>query len=131
MKKSASYYIFFAILVTVLMLLCTACGSTRTGSAPAGTTDDEEPEYTYHEPEYDDSEPDPDDYLESTPESTCFSAVGYDWDNEVLYVQFRDSGSIYAYDAPSSVYDELTAADSMGGYYNACIKGQYTSSRIS
>lgn len=125
MKKTA------LLLLLALMLLCTACGSTRTSSVPATTADYEEPEYTYHEPEYAYSEPDPDDYLESTPDSTCFSAVGYDWDNEVLYVQFRDSGAIYAYDAPSYVYDELTAADSTGKYYNAYIKGQYTSARIS
>lgn len=132
MKKTA------LLLFIVLTLLCTSCGTTRTFSneqtpdqSPATDAGYDESEYTYDVPEYDYSTPDPDDYLESTPRSSCFSAVGYDWDNEILYVQFRDSGSIYSYEVPSDVYDELIGADSMGRYYNSYIKGVYSSSRIS
>ena len=132
MKKGASLFL------AILLLLCTACGNTKANNSqepfksPVIDTGYDKPEeYTYTEPEYDYSEPDPDDYLESTPRSSCFSAVGYDWDNEVLYVQFRDSGSIYAYDVPSYIYDELISADSMGKYYNSYIKGEYPSTHIS
>lgn len=67
-----------------------------------------------------------------TPNSTCFSAVGYDKDAEILFVQFRESGTIYSYDnVPQEIYDEMNNADSMGGYYNRNIKGVYTSTRLS
>lgn len=66
----------------------------------------------------------------STPDSSCFSSVGYD--NGTLYVTFRDSGSVYSYeDVPSYVYDELWSASSMGSYYNSSIKGYYDCHRLS
>ena len=66
----------------------------------------------------------------STPNSSCFSSVGYD--NGTLYVTFRDSGAVYSYeDVPSYVYDDLWSASSMGGYYNSSIKGYYECHRLS
>ena len=65
----------------------------------------------------------------STPDSSCFSSVGYD--DGILYVTFRDSGSVYSYvGVPSYVYDELWSASSMGGYYNSSIKGYYECHRL-
>lgn len=65
-----------------------------------------------------------------TPNSSCFSSVGYN--DGTLYVTFRDSGSVYSYeDIPGYVYDELWDASSMGGYYNDCIKGCYTCRKLS
>ena len=62
--------------------------------------------------------------MQSTPGSTCFSAIGYN--NGTLVVTFRESGASYAYyDVPPSVWDDLCSADSMGGFYNSDIKGQY------
>ncbi|HWQ50978.1 MAG TPA: lipoprotein [Terriglobales bacterium] len=70
--------------------------------------------------------------MQSTPESTCFSEVGYDRDFEVLVVRFRDSGSVYTYsDFPASEWDAFIAADSLGSWYNANIKGAYECERIS
>ncbi len=67
----------------------------------------------------------------STDESTCFSAIGYDYSAERLAVTFRDSGKTYIYhDVPESVWDDLYSADSRGGFYNSDIKGQYVSERI-
>ncbi len=61
-----------------------------------------------------------------TPDSTCFSRIGYDSYNEVLVVTFRDSGATYAYyDVPDDVWGTLESARSMGGYYNSDIKGNY------
>ena len=66
----------------------------------------------------------------STPNSSCFSSVGYD--NGTLYVTFRDSGAVYSYEnVPSYVYDDLWSASSMGGYYNSSIKGYYECHRLS
>ena len=68
--------------------------------------------------------------MKSTPDSTCFSSVGYS--NGTLYVEFRDSGSVYSYeDVPKSVYNELWDASSMGSYYNNYIKGYYECHRLS
>jgi hypothetical protein len=67
----------------------------------------------------------------STDDSTCFSEIGYDYSKERLAVTFRDSGKTYVYhDVPESVWDDLYAADSRGGFYNSYIKGQYVSERI-
>ncbi len=71
-------------------------------------------------------------YMQDTPNSTCFSAVGYDSTSKMLYVEFRDSGSVYSYESvPQSVYDDLMSAQSMGGFYNSDIKGAYTCHRLS
>ncbi len=64
--------------------------------------------------------------------STCFSTVGYDPDHETLVVQFRNSGSIYAYsEFDQSAYDRFISSDSLGGHYNDYIKGRYPSERLS
>ncbi len=71
-------------------------------------------------------------YMQDTPNSTCFSAVGYDSTLKTLYVKFRDSGSVYSYESvPQSVFDDLMSAQSMGGFYNSDIKGAYTCHRLS
>lgn len=71
-------------------------------------------------------------YMQDTPNSMCFSAVGYDSTSKMLYVEFRDSGSVYSYESvPQSVYDDLMSAQSMGGFYNSDIKGAYTCHRLS
>lgn len=67
----------------------------------------------------------------STDDSTCFSAIGYDYGAERLAVTFRDSGKTYIYhDVPESVWDDLYASKSRGGFYNSDIKGKYVSERI-
>ena len=74
-------------------------------------------------------EPNDDVPMVSTPDSSCFSEIGYR--DGTLVVTFRDSGESYAYyDVPSTVWDALCAADSMGGYYNADIKGQYDCEKL-
>ncbi|MBO7669839.1 MAG: KTSC domain-containing protein [Oscillospiraceae bacterium] len=69
--------------------------------------------------------------MEDTPESSCFSEIGYDKKHEVLVVTFRDSGASYAYyGLPSSVWNELCNAKSKGGYYNSEIKGYYDCEKL-
>lgn len=64
--------------------------------------------------------------MQPTPESTCFSQIGYDSTARILYVTFRDSGKYYSYSAvPSDVWKTLSEAKSKGGYYNSDIKGFY------
>ena len=70
--------------------------------------------------------------MQSTPDSSCFSEVGYDLDWKILIVKFRDSGSVYTYlDFPADEWDKFISASSLGGWYNKHIKGKYEYERIS
>lgn len=62
----------------------------------------------------------------NTPDSTCFSRVGYDSRNNVLIVVFRDSGAEYHYfDVPEDVWESFYDSTSLGRYFNREIKGNY------
>ncbi len=108
-----------ALLALVLAFSITACGDAPAKEAEPTRTplpvEEREPTVT----------------LEETPDSSCFSAVGYDSAGLVLFVQFRESGAIYSYDdVPALVYSDLMNAESMGGYYNGYIKGHYTAHKL-
>lgn len=65
-------------------------------------------------------------WIYNTPESTCFSRVGYDSRNNVLIVVFRDSGAEYHYfGVPEDVWESFYDSASLGRYFNANIKGNY------
>ncbi len=69
--------------------------------------------------------------MQPTPESSCFSEIGYDSEWEVLVVRFRDNGSVYTYsDFPEDEWIQFIAADSLGRWYNAHIKGRYDYEKI-
>lgn len=116
-----------AIFFVLLLLICTSCADDSTSESQS-TSSDYESDYV-SEAELDESEyvveVDYNDLLEYV-DSSCFESVGYDDNNEVLYVRFLDSGSVYGYyGVPYYEYEELIYADSIGGYYNDSIKGQY------
>jgi len=57
--------------------------------------------------------------------SSYVGAVGYDGQNKVLYVQFRN-GQTYRYlDVQLAIYDSFLAAESKGKYYAANIRNHY------
>ena len=57
-------------------------------------------------------------------DSSQIKSVGYDEATLMLEVEFRYSGSVYTYfDVPKSEYDAMMAAESVGKYFNANIKG--------
>lgn len=65
-------------------------------------------------------------WVYNTPESTCFSRVGYDARNHVLIVVFRESGAEYHYfDVPEDVWESFYDSASLGRYFNREIKGKY------
>ncbi len=67
-----------------------------------------------------------------TPESSCFSEIGYIEGEQLLCVTFRESGDSYIYfGIPDYVWNELCNADSMGSYYNSSIKGSYLCDKLS
>ncbi len=69
--------------------------------------------------------------MQATPNSSCFSNIGYDSLHNVLILTFRDSGASYLYrEVPESVWNDLCAASSMGKFYNASIKGNYPDEKL-
>jgi hypothetical protein len=63
-------------------------------------------------------------------ESSNVAAVGYDEEQESLYVEFK-SGSTYKYlEVPFYAYEEMLSADSIGRYLNKEIKGRYEFTKL-
>ena len=134
----------FAVLFAVLLILLAACGAPekavvgeaapgtlivayRNSDAPekevVGETTQGTPIVAYRNSGIE---------WENTPQSSCFSEIGYDAAAETIGVVFRDSGAKYIYeDVPESVWREFRSAESIGQYYNQHIKGEYTCNKIS
>lgn len=63
--------------------------------------------------------------------SSDLRSVGYLASEELLEIEFH-SGGLYQYlDVPDSVHEELVDAASVGTYFHAHIKDQYSTTRIS
>lgn len=63
-------------------------------------------------------------------DSRMVLSVGYDYDHEVLELEFNN-GSVYQYlDVPESAHRMLTRSESVGKYVHAEIVDQYTTIRI-
>jgi KTSC domain len=63
-------------------------------------------------------------------ESTALASVGYSRVQQILEIEFH-SGAIYRYlDVPERVFRELLEAPSKAGYYNANIRGHYSSLHV-
>lgn len=63
-------------------------------------------------------------------DSSNLAAVGYDPETRTLEIEFRN-GRVYRYfDVPSDVYEELMAADTLGGYFNRNIRNRYPFEQI-
>lgn len=126
MKKLSRVLII--LLLSVLLFALAGCNNEQTAPSQESKYED-----TYQEPEESAEEFDAADVsLRSTPDSSCFSAVGYDSAHSVLVVEFRDSGAQYAYyDFPLSEWSDFSSADSLGSYFNSYIKGSYDCERLS
>jgi hypothetical protein len=62
--------------------------------------------------------------------STMAAQVGYDYDREILQIEFK-SGSVYQYsEVEPELWEDLQETDSIGSFYNQEIKGYYPSVRI-
>ena len=69
--------------------------------------------------------------LTATPNSSCFSKIGYSEAHETLVLVFRSSGSTYLYaGVPVSVWQSFRGADSLGRYFNTKIKGSYPCEKV-
>lgn len=65
--------------------------------------------------------------MERTPvKSKQIRSIGYDAITQNLTVEFHAHGALYVYsNVPYEVHAELMAAESIGKYFNAKIKGVY------
>lgn len=64
-------------------------------------------------------------------DSSLFSAVGYDAENRILVLRFRDTGALYAYyELPAGEYGGFMDAGSRGAYFQENIKGIYEYERL-
>ncbi|MEW6170547.1 MAG: KTSC domain-containing protein [Candidatus Omnitrophota bacterium] len=57
--------------------------------------------------------------------SSNISSIGYDVNNKILEIEFKN-GSIYQYfNVPSNVFDKLMSVSSQGNYFYHNIKNTY------
>jgi KTSC domain len=62
--------------------------------------------------------------------STMAAQVGYDYEREILQIEFN-SGAVYQYAAVEpEVWEDLQETDSIGSFYNREIKGYYPSVKV-
>lgn len=106
------------IILLLAVLLLVGCSTTKTTIYRTASTQQEASERMSFK-------------WKSTPGSTCFSYIGYDSQHEKLAVIFcsnEDRAYVYS-DFTAADWRNFTAADSLGSYYNAYIKGKYPSER--
>ena len=125
-----------SVIAILLALLLAGCTNTEAKTPqPSDTTEIAAKNETISEPiqtpKLTGEKEDYEDYLFDTPNSTCFSRIGYIEKSEILVVEFRESGSIYEYSGfTADDWDSFSSADSLGGYFNQKIKGNFPYERI-
>ncbi|WP_408587059.1 KTSC domain-containing protein [Novosphingobium sp.] len=62
--------------------------------------------------------------------SSNLAEVGYDPELETLEVQFKHGGVYQYYNVPAFMNERLMAAESLGRFFNAEIKGHYPEAKI-
>lgn len=50
--------------------------------------------------------------------SSAISAIGYDNEHSVLYIEFKDGGVYRYFDVPSGLHKSLMTASSIGSYFD-------------
>ena len=68
--------------------------------------------------------------LTETPNSSCFSKIGYSDAHETLVLVFRSGGTYLYSGVPASVWQSFRTADSLGRYFNTKIKGNFPSEKV-
>ena len=64
-------------------------------------------------------------------DSSMISAVGYDADEKTLYLEFVNTGYVYAYyDVPQEVFENLRKSRSAGSFVRNEILDFYTGFRV-
>ncbi len=63
-------------------------------------------------------------------ESSMMRSVGYDGKEQILEIEFKNSGRIYHYKVEEAVFKELIEAESLGRYFRDNIAGVYMYGRV-
>jgi hypothetical protein len=64
-------------------------------------------------------------------ESSMILSIGYESATSTLEIEFKNGGSVWQYfDVPESLFYELKSAVSIGKFFLASIKNQYSESRV-
>ena len=63
-------------------------------------------------------------------DSSMIRSIGYDFDNQVLEVEFNSGAVWQYYDFPEYLWYEFESSDSKGKFFHREIKDQYSESRV-
>ena len=63
-------------------------------------------------------------------DSSNLQSVGYDEQQQILEVEFRNGAVYQYYDCPKPIYDALMSAPSLGRFFNAQIRDRFPYSRV-
>ncbi len=64
-------------------------------------------------------------------ESSMILSIGYESSTSTLEIEFKNGGSIWQYfSVPETLFHELISATSIGKFFLANIKNQYSESRV-
>lgn len=62
---------------------------------------------------------------------TSSNIYRFAWQGGVLYVQFKSNMKVYQYDGvPSTVFDEMRVAESVGSYFHSRIRKEFTATAL-
>ena len=111
------------MLLSILLLILFFSSCNNTSSQPKASSSSTV--VSYASLQYGNDYDETDIEWQSTPESSCFSRIGYNKELCVLGVEFRSTGLYFYYNFPSSEWSRFRKADSKGTWYNDHIKGSY------
>lgn len=112
--------LFAILLMLCLLLSVTACED--------GYDSDSSSDYDTEEEYYSEDEQEDEEIPLQSVDSSCFSQVGYR--DGTLVVVFHNSGAYQYTGISESLYYDFINSDSLGGFYNDYIKGQYPSEKL-
>ena len=113
-----------SVVLVLLLLVFTACAPGEENQSHYDDYEkfeDDNEEINLYDSAYESLEP---------VDSSCFSSVGYDSSLGLLWVEFWNTGIYYYEDLSYDNYLDFISADSLGGYYNDYIKGQYPCGKL-
>ena len=113
-----------SVVLVLLLLVFTACAPGEENQSyydDYEKFEDDNEEINLYDSAYESLEP---------VDSSCFSSVGYDSSLGLLWVEFWNTGIYYYEDLSYHNYLDFISADSLGGYYNDYIKGQYPCGKL-
>ena len=117
------------LLILLLCLFSVGCEDSSSDDYSSDTSSYED-EYYEEDEDYEEDEFSSYDIPLHNVDSSAFSQIGYDDTTETLVVVFHNSGAYEYLNVPTDVAYDFENADSLGGFYNDYIKGQYPCNKL-